>query len=42
MFGQLFFGVMGDKIGRRKMFIITLLIITGMAVACALSFPNSS
>jgi PHS family inorganic phosphate transporter-like MFS transporter len=40
--GQLFFGLMGDKIGRRKMFIVTLLIITIMAIACALSFPNTS
>lgn len=40
--GQLFFGLMGDKIGRRKMFIVTLLIITVMAIACALAFPNSS
>lgn len=37
--GQLFFGIMGDKISRRKMFFITLIIITVMAFLCALAFP---
>jgi uncharacterized membrane protein len=30
---------MGDKISRRKMFFITLIIITVMAFLCALAFP---
>eukprot|EP00029_Vermamoeba_vermiformis_P008587 TRINITY_DN4068_c0_g1_i1.p1 TRINITY_DN4068_c0_g1~~TRINITY_DN4068_c0_g1_i1.p1 ORF type:complete len:416 (-),score=23.44 TRINITY_DN4068_c0_g1_i1:109-1209(-) len=39
--GQLFFGIMGDKIGRRKMFFITLIIITVMAFLCAFAFPTN-
>jgi PHS family inorganic phosphate transporter-like MFS transporter len=37
--GQIFFGLLGDRIGRKKMFLVTLVIITSMAIACAFAFP---
>jgi len=39
--GQLFFGLLGDRIGRKKMFIVTLSVITSMAIACSLAFPEN-
>jgi PHS family inorganic phosphate transporter-like MFS transporter len=39
--GQIFFGIMGDRIGRKKMFVITLAVITSMAFLSAFAFPSN-
>lgn len=39
--GQLFFGWLGDKLGRKKVYGITLMLMVGCSLASGLSFGNS-
>lgn len=40
--GQLFFGWLGDKLGRKKVYGITLVTMVGCALACGLSFGSTA
>ena len=42
LLGQLFFGWLGDKLGRKKVYGITLMIMIVSSVACGLSFGSTA